>query len=585
MIKTGYKILLISLLSVFGFVNVQAQDCQAKFGYSVESEISSLTYKFVNLSVSTSPVINYYWEFGDGSSSVKENPEHQYLTEGSFVVQLTIYTSDSCSSVYRDTIQVVKVVIPGCMAYYTYIHLTQSASYTYAFTDHSVPASGDTIIAWHWNFDDGGVSYIQNPIHQFMSTGNFNVSLTIYTTAGCNSTYSFVITIYNGSSPCQASFTATQDTSGNVLKYHFHDNSVHSTNIVSWRWNFDDGDSSLVQDPDHVFPYAGLYFVSLEIITSGGCQSRISYPVQVGNPQPYNVWGRVYAGPYVIDKCIAYLYKEFNNNYYKPVDTVRLTSVNDTLGVYYFFQIPEGKHKVKVLLPDNSTYSGDYAPTYYGDKLQWKKGSTINLFQDISAANINLVPVTVSGGNCVLKAKIISTNQAMMSTENVEVLLFDSYGNPAGYTFSDNQGIVTFDGLAQGSYFVYGEVTGLFSNMINVNFNSSNDTIDNLVINIGDNSITGFFLLDGKRELKYEVFPNPATDFLTLTTKGIDGLSPEIMVEVIDLKGSVKWSRLYRHLADRKLTIPVGYLDTGIYLLKLTDIQSNKTSAVKFLKK
>jgi len=28
---------------------------------------------------------------------------------------------------------------------------------------------------------------------------------------------------------------------------------------------------------------------------------------------------------------------------------VRLTSVNDTLGVYYFFQIPEGKHKVSLI--------------------------------------------------------------------------------------------------------------------------------------------------------------------------------------------------------------------------------------------
>jgi len=582
MIKTGYKILLISLLSVFGFANVQAQDCQAEFGYSVESEISSLTYKFVNLSVSTSPVINYYWEFGDGSSSVKENPEHQYLAEGNYIVQLTIYTSDSCSSVYSDTVQVVNVVPPGCMAYFTYIHLTQSASYTYAFTDHSVPANGDTIIGWHWNFGDGGTSLTQNPIHQFMSTGNFNVSLTIYTTAGCNSTYSFVITIYNGPSPCQASFTATQDTSGNILKYHFHDNSVHSTNIVSWRWNFDDGDSSFVQDPDHVFPYAGLYFVSLEIITSGGCQSRISYPVQVGNPQPYNVWGRVYAGPYVIDKCIAYLYKEFNNNYYKPVDTVRLTSVNDTPGVYYFFQIPEGKHKVKVLLPDNSAYSEDYAPTYYGDKLKWSGGSTMNLFQDVSMANVNLVPVVKKQGDCLLKAKIISSNYPV---ENIEILLFDASGNPAGYTFSDSAGNIVLNNLSQGSYYVYGEVTGLTSNMINVVFNNNQDTIDNLILNMNKNSITGVFYTAENREITYKIYPNPAPESLNIVLSGDVSPNTKIKVDIIDITGSVKWSGYFFNNVSNEFHIPLLSLKTGIYLIKLTDFESNKTSAVKFIKK
>ena len=358
--------------------------CQANFEYEVLTEISSLTYRFTNISQSNTSIKEYSWNFGDGTSSKQANPEHQYLDAGVYPVSLKIATDDGCSSVYIDTLYVETIIPPGCIAYFTFLRLTGSVDYTYAFSDHSVSGSNDTIISWYWDFGDGSSSSVQNPIHQYMATGIYNVQLTITTKDLCQSSYSHQLLISNGSVTCQASYSATADSLTNPLKVYFHDNSIHSTSITSWNWYFDDGDSSTLQDPVHTFPYAGVYYVRLKINTQGGCSDEISYPISVGNPQPYNMWGRVYAGPYVIDKCIAYLYKQYNNHFYKPIDTVRLTSVNDTLGVYYFFQVPEGEHKVKVLLPSSSQYANDYAPTYYGDNEKWLFGSTLSLFQDIS---------------------------------------------------------------------------------------------------------------------------------------------------------------------------------------------------------
>lgn len=569
------------ILIIFPFIGIQGQSCNADFEYSVVTNISSLTYQFSNKSTSSNPIINYNWSFGDGSISTKKDPEHQYLTIGKFAVTLTIFTKDSCSSSYIDTVSVKEVPPPGCVAFFTFIELTQSASYTYAFTDHSMAASGDTINSWYWNFGDGNVSNNPNPIHQFQTTGNFTVTLSITTVGSCSSSYTFIISVYNGSTPCQASFTYTQDTITNPLKYYFHDNSIHSTSITSWSWHFDDGDSSNLQDPIHVFPYAGIYYISLKVTTSGGNTSSVTYPVKVSNPKPYNVWGRVYAGPYTIDKCIAYLYKEYNNYYYKPVDTVRLTSVNDTLGVYYFFQVPEGKHKVKVLLPDASIYAEDYAPTYYGNQLKWNYGNTIYLFQDVSQANVYLKDMIKSPGNCQINVHVVSANTNLNSNSNVEVLLYHSDGSLADYTFSDNQGDASFNDVGVGSYYVSGDVTGLSSDMTSINMTSNFDTISNLFITISNTAMTGYFLHEDQENIDYLIYPNPVNNQLWIKS---NKSSVKSLIEIIDVQGKVIFKEKHMISSGSDLKLDIGFINRGFYILKLTDIQSGIFSTKKLIK-
>ena len=581
--KNIFKNIYFVFFLIFPFFGVQGQNCMADFGYSIDTDISSLTYQFLDKSTSQGIIIKYNWDFGDGSSSTKKNPEHQFLTEGIHEVKMTIFTNDSCESSFIDSINVEKIIPPGCMAYFTFIQLTQSTNYTYAFTDHSMAASGDTINSWYWNFGDGTISTNSNPIHQFQATGNYSVSLAITTKGGCSSSYIFTISIYNGSSACQASFTSTQDTITNPLKYFFHDNSIHSTPITSWSWHFDDGDSSNLQDPIHIFPYAGIYFVSLKITSSGGCSSSVTYPVKISDPQPYNVWGRVYAGPYVIDKCIAYLYKEYNNNYYKPIDTVRLTSINDTLGVYYFFQVPEGKHKVKVLLPDASVYSEDYAPTYYGDEVKWNQGNTLNLFQDISQANVYMEDIVKSQGNCQLNVHVNSTNTNLKSKKDIEILLYHGDGTLADYVFTDAQGNASFNDLGIGSYFVSGEVTGLMSNMTLVSLSNNFDTISNLYVTLTNTAVTGYLSQEEQNNLEYLVYPNPVNNQLKILMH--ESESKEIVVEIIDIQGKTIYKEENKIQKNFPFNLSVDFLFKGLYIIKLTDVQSGRYFTKKIIKK
>lgn len=56
------------------------------FGYTRDQ----LLLTFVNLTTDQTPDAVYNWNFGDGISSIEENPTHQYLTHGIFTVTLTV---------------------------------------------------------------------------------------------------------------------------------------------------------------------------------------------------------------------------------------------------------------------------------------------------------------------------------------------------------------------------------------------------------------------------------------------------------------------------------------------------------------
>ena len=56
---------------------------------------------------------------------------------------------------------------------------------TIQFTDLSTSATGDPIVSWLWDFDDGTTSTQQNPLHTFPDPDKYDVVLTITTASGC----------------------------------------------------------------------------------------------------------------------------------------------------------------------------------------------------------------------------------------------------------------------------------------------------------------------------------------------------------------------------------------------------------------
>ncbi len=81
--------------------------------------------------------------------------------------------------------------------------------------------------------------------------------------------------------PVTAGFENSETCEG--IPLNFTDTSVVTAgNITDWLWNFGDGDSSMSQNPVHIFDKSGTYDVELKVRSSLGCESRTFSSVLIG---------------------------------------------------------------------------------------------------------------------------------------------------------------------------------------------------------------------------------------------------------------------------------------------------------------
>jgi gliding motility-associated-like protein len=137
---------------------------------------------FTNLSaIPGNGALNYQWNFGDGSpASSATNPTHNYSGSGPFTVRLQVTSANGCR---HDTIKVLSAFYNKPLAAFAVAPDTLCEGTDNVFTNLSTPA--DSIASWSWNFGDGSVSTIQNPVKRYARPGNFNVKLTVTSLAGC----------------------------------------------------------------------------------------------------------------------------------------------------------------------------------------------------------------------------------------------------------------------------------------------------------------------------------------------------------------------------------------------------------------
>jgi len=117
---------------------------------------------------------SWLWDFGDGTTSSYQNPYHQYLSAGVYIVTLSVtnqYGSDSYATTLLINSLNPQIIING-NAY------VDSTLYFTALNTTGV-------ISWHWDFGDGYSANLQSPYHIYTAMGGYTVSLTVTNDAGC----------------------------------------------------------------------------------------------------------------------------------------------------------------------------------------------------------------------------------------------------------------------------------------------------------------------------------------------------------------------------------------------------------------
>ena len=223
-----------------------------------------LTVSFNNTTANAS---TYEWSFGDGNTSTQVLPTHTYTAEGDYTVTLIATNSDGCTDTLTRN-QYISIQLPHAGI----ADLPQEGCAPLTWTFTPAVTSVDPVVSYLWDFGDGNTSTLQNPTHTF-GIGVFNISLIITTASGCRDTVVVPAGIRAGTRP-QAAFTATPRDVCAELPVIFTDLTTPTGNITSWLWEFGDGATSILQNPQHTYNDTGYFAVQL-IAFNNGCPDTL----------------------------------------------------------------------------------------------------------------------------------------------------------------------------------------------------------------------------------------------------------------------------------------------------------------------
>jgi gliding motility-associated-like protein len=124
--------------------------------------------------------IEYYWNFGDGTSDTTRNPSHIFLDAGSYTVNHLVTSNTGC--IGKIVVPAAVNVFPNPIASFSNIpEITSVYAPEISFFDASTNA-----VSWQWDFGDhSNPLFNRNPSHTYQDTGIYEVKLITTSPNGC----------------------------------------------------------------------------------------------------------------------------------------------------------------------------------------------------------------------------------------------------------------------------------------------------------------------------------------------------------------------------------------------------------------
>jgi PKD repeat protein len=161
------------------------------------------------------------------------------------------------------------------------------------------PDPGDSIKSYLWEFGNGATSSSANPQYSYSAAGLYSVKLTVTDSFGATNSATTTATINtNANTPPTASILGPSQAFVGVATYFTSNSYDPDGSIVKYFWEFGDGYTSALANPQHAYTMPGLYSVRLTVTDNLGAVGVASMIINIlqstTNTPPVSIISVVY---------------------------------------------------------------------------------------------------------------------------------------------------------------------------------------------------------------------------------------------------------------------------------------------------
>lgn len=229
--------------------------------------------------VSEDAPVSASWDFGDGGNSAVNDPSHTYSTPGTYSVTLTsLLLNHTCNSIITKTVLVASPATPT---------FTQKTDCNYNLTLTSTSLNTSRV---EWFIENELVSTQLSFVSPIHTPGLQTVKLVAYDAAGCSAELEQDGSIPQNPAPIfeptEQQACTGQSLSGCAPFVVPFKNTTNSSEPLTIKWDFGDGNSSTQEEPTYVYNSKGLFQVTLTATNARGCVGTSTNFVVVADKTP-----------------------------------------------------------------------------------------------------------------------------------------------------------------------------------------------------------------------------------------------------------------------------------------------------------
>lgn len=240
-----------------------------KSGFVAPSVCDKDLVVFDNTTTIASGAVSYFWDFGDGTTSIAGQPSKTFSGPGSYTVKLVVTSLYG----YKDSITKTVNVFQIPVANFGFVNACEGTAVT--MTDNSTLPSGAATHNWDFGTSPASSATGTSTSKLYSTPGIYLVTLKV-TVNGCSSTIAKHVTQSPRAIP-DFNFTPIQCDNGDVD--FTNASTAPSFGSASYLWKFGDGKSATEIDPSHTYNSYQTFNVTLISNTNLGCADSVTKSV------------------------------------------------------------------------------------------------------------------------------------------------------------------------------------------------------------------------------------------------------------------------------------------------------------------